>query len=304
KAKEAKIFINKLYNASKFVLQNLEGIELQDITKIKLASKDKWILSELDSLIRSVTKNIDKYALGVATSNLIEFTVSKFCDWYIELSKVDLYGEDKAKKARTQNVLYYVFDKLLKLFHPFIPFVTEYIYQELPFHEETIMRANFPTKVPVKNLKNNFNKVLEIIKAIRNARAEFNVPDNKRTNLYVMIEGQCNETSENLGEIAKLGFGLAIELVTKEPQEKCVKVIYDNVKVFIPMGQLVDGQKEKERIAKEIASLEFEIARSEKMLSNQGFVAKAPASMVENEKAKLENNRAMLVKFQNELKSL
>ena len=146
--------------------------------------------------------------------------------------------------------------------------------------------------------------MLEIIKAIRNARAEFNVPDNKRTNLYVMIEGQCNETSENLGEIAKLGFGLAIELVTKEPQEKCVKVIYDNVKVFIPMGQLVDGQKEKERIAKEIASLEFEIARSEKMLSNQGFVAKAPASMVENEKAKLENNRAMLVKFQNELKSL
>ncbi|MBQ8909003.1 MAG: valine--tRNA ligase [Clostridia bacterium] len=304
KAKEAKIFINKLYNASKFVLQNLEDMKIQDISKMKLAAKDKWILSELDALIKSVTKNIDKYALGVATSNLIEFTVSKFCDWYIELSKVDLYGDDQEKKTKTQNVLYYVFDRLLKLFHPFIPFVTEYIYQELPLHEETIMRAKFPTKVPVKNLKNNFNKVLEIIKAIRNARAEFNVPDNKRTNLYIMIEGQCNDTQENLGEIAKLGFGLSAELITAEPQEKCTVVIYDNVKVYIPMGQLVDNEKEKERLAKEIAALEFEILRSEKMLSNQGFVAKAPAALVEKEKAKLENNRVNLQRYRAELENL
>jgi len=304
KAKEAKIFINKLYNASKFVLQNLEGIKLKDISKLKLSSKDKWILSELDTLIKSVTKNIDKYALGVATSNLIEFTVAKFCDWYIELSKVDLYGDNKEKKETTQNVLYYVFDKLLKLFHPFIPFVTEHIYQELPFHEETIMYAKFPTKVPVKNLKNNFNKVLEIIKAIRNARAEFNVPDNKRTNLFVMIEGECEEAIENLGEIAKLSFGTSAEVVYAEPAEKCVKVIYDNVKIYIPMGQLVDNEKEKERLLKEIASLEFEISRSEKMLSNQGFVAKAPAAMVENKKRKLENNKLNLQRFKAELENL
>ena len=304
KAKETKIFINKLYNASKFVLQNLEGIEIKDISKLNLASKDKWILSELDSLIKSVNKSIEKYAFGVATSNLIEFTVSKFCDWYIELSKVDLYGDNKENKTRTQNVLYYVFDKLLKLFHPFIPFVTEYIYQELPAHEETIMLTSFPTKVGVKNLKNNFEKVLEIIRLIRNARAEFNVPDNKRTSLYVMIEGEETTVSENLNEIAKLGFGTEATLVENQPEEKCISVICENVKVFIPMGQLVDNEKEKERLQKEISSLEFEISRSEKMLSNQGFVAKAPASLVENEKAKLQTNKLALEKYKAELASL
>ena len=304
KAKETKIFINKLYNASKFVLQNLEGMQIKDISKLNLVSKDKWILSELDSLIKSVNKSIDKYAFGVATSNLIEFTVSKFCDWYIELSKVDLYGENQENKTRTQNVLYYVFDKLLKLFHPFIPFVTEYIYQELPAHEETIMLTAFPTKVVVKNLKNNFEKVLEIIRLIRNARAEFNVPDNKRTSLYVMIEGEEQTVKENLNEIAKLGFGTSATLVANQPEEKCVSVICENVKVFIPMGQLVDNEKEKERIQKEIASLEFEISRSEKMLSNQGFVAKAPASLVDNEKAKLQTNKLALEKYKAELESL
>ncbi|MBP3344943.1 MAG: class I tRNA ligase family protein, partial [Clostridia bacterium] len=184
------------------------------------------------------------------------------------------------------------------------PMVTEYIYQEMPNHEETIMLAKFPTKVEAKNLKNDFEKVLEIIKSIRNARAEFNVPDNKRTSLYVMLEEGDKTVEGNIGEIAKLGFGNSAEIVSKEPSEKCVKVICGNTKIFIPMGQLVDSQKEKERLEKEISSLEFEIARSEKMLSNQGFVAKAPAAMVEKEKEKLENNKALLVKFQNELKNI
>lgn len=303
KAKEAKVFINKLYNASKFVLQNLEGIKIEDISKLKLAEKDKWILAELDKLIKTVTKNIDKYAFGVATSNLIEFTVSKFCDWYIELSKVDLYGESEESKHITQNVLYYVFDKLLKLFHPFIPLVTEYIYQELPEHEETIMLTKFPGKVKAKSTTNSFNEVIDVIKAIRNARAEFNVPDNKRTSLY-LIADKASVVANNLKEIAKLSFGTTAELIENEPQEKCVKLIVGDYKVFIPMGQLVDNQKEKERIEKDIKSLQFEIERSEKMLSNAGFVAKAPASMVEKEKEKLETNKIKLEKLIEELKHI
>lgn len=303
KAKEAKVFINKLYNASKFVLQNLEGIKIEDISKLKLAEKDRWILAELDKLIKTVTKNIDKYAFGVATSNLIEFTVSKFCDWYIELSKVDLYGESEEAKHITQNVLYYVFDKLLKLFHPFIPLVTEYIYQELPEHEETIMLTKFPRKVKAKSTTNSFNEVIDVIKAIRNARAEFNVPDNKRTSLY-LIADKASVVANNLKEIAKLSFGTTAELIENEPQEKCVKLIVGDYKVFIPMGQLVDNQKEKERIEKDIKSLQFEIERSEKMLSNAGFVAKAPASMVEKEKEKLETNKIKLEKLIEELKHI
>ena len=304
KAKEAKIFINKLYNASKFVLQNIKDIKLKDITKLNLQEKDKWILSELDKLIKSVNKNIDKYALGVATSNLIEFTVSKFCDWYIELSKVDLYGNDEEKKSVTQNVLKYVLKNLLIVFHPFIPMVTEYIYQELPSHAETIMYCSYPKKVAVKNLANNFDQVIEVIKAIRNSRAEFNVPDNRRTNIYISLEGESKVIKENLDEIAKLGYGLSCEIVTKEPAEKCTKLICGGVKIYLPMGQLVDSEKERDRLEKEIERLTFEVSRSEKMLSNAGFVAKAPASLVENEKTKLEKNKAQLEKINGELAKL
>lgn len=300
KAKEAKIFINKLYNASKFVLQNLEGVKRENLSKLALGDKDKWILSELNGLIKSVTKNIDKYSFGNATSNLIEFTVAKFCDWYIELAKVDLYGNNEACKHTTQNVLLYVFENLLKLFHPFIPFVTEYIYQEIPNHEETILKTSFPKKVAVKDLDNDFVEVIEVIKAIRNARAEYNVPDNKRTSLYLMIEGD-SVVKSNLNEIAKLAFGTSAEIVKCEPTEKCVKLIINGVKVFIPVGQLVDSEKEQERINKEIESLKFEIARSEKMLSNKGFVDKAPEALVANEKQKLEANKQKLSKLLEEV---
>lgn len=303
KAKDAKVFINKLYNASKFVLQNLEGINKENISKLKLREKDKWILNELSGLIKAVTKNIDKYSFGNATSSLIEFTVAKFCDWYIELAKVDLYGNDEKNKHITQNVLYYVFENLLKLFHPFIPFVTEYIYQQLPDGEETIMKTEFPKKVAVKDLANNFVEVIEVIKAIRNARAEYNVPDNKRTSLYLLLKDNCS-VEENINEIAKLAFGTTAEIVENEPQEKCVKLIVNDVKVFIPVGQLVDSEKEKERINKEIESLKFEISRSEKMLSNKGFVDKAPQSLVDNEKKKLALNKEKLARLFKELESI
>lgn len=304
KAKEAKIFINKLYNASKFVIQNLQDIDVEELNSLKLQEKDKWILSELSKLIKTVNKNIDKFALGVATSNLIEFTVSKFCDWYIELSKVDLYGEDKERKMVAQNVLYYVFDNLLRLFHPFIPFVTEYVYQELPNHRDTIMYTPYPKKVEVKGLSNNFERIINIIKEIRNTRAQFNVPDNRRSSLYFMTEKKDKLLEENLEEISKLAFGSEAKIITKEPDEKCAKIISEEVKVYLPMGQLVDNEKEKERLKKEIEKLEFEVSRSEKMLSNQGFVAKAPEKLVESEKQKLEHNRMMLNKFKKELANL
>lgn len=304
KAKEAKIFINKLYNASKFVIQNVKDIEKRELNSLKLQEKDKWLLSELDKLVRAVNKNIEKFALGVATSNLIEFTVSKFCDWYIELSKVDLYGDDKEKKGVTQNVLLYALTTLLKVFHPFIPFVTEYIYQELPFAEETIMYCEFPKKVDVKGLNNHFEHIIDIIRAIRNARAEFNVPDNRRTNIYLMVEKKNKLIEENLKEIAKLGFGINCELVESEPAEKCTKIICGEEKIFLPSGQLVDNAKEREHLEKEIEKLNFEIKRSEKMLANTGFVAKAPKALVDAEKEKLGNNRKLLEKMQKELKEI
>ena len=304
KAKEAKIFINKLYNASKFVLQNIKDIEIKPIDRFVLQDKDKWILNELDKLIKSVNKNIDKYAFGVATSNLIEFTVSKFCDWYIELSKVDLYGDDKTRKQTTQNVLYYVLSNLLKIFHPFIPFVTEYIYQELPSHEETIMCSAFPKKVEVKGLKNNFEKIISIIRAMRNARSEFNVPDNKKISIFIESDGHDKLISENLQEIAKLSGGEDCQMIAGEPNEKCTLIMCENVKIYLPMGQLVDSEKERQRLEKEIERLTFEVNRSTKMLENQGFVAKAPKALVDSEKEKLAHNQILLENVKKELKNL
>lgn len=304
KAKDAKIFINKLYNASKFILQNIKDIKFVPLNQLKLQEKDKWILNQLDLLIKSVTKNIDKFSLGVATSNLIEFTVSKFCDWYIELSKVDLYGSDLDKKIKTQNVLYFVFDNLLRLFHPFIPFVTEYIYQEMPNHKKTIMLTEFPKKINVKGLKNKFEEIIEIIKSIRNTRVGLNVPDNKRTSLYILVDGDKDLICENLSEIAKLAYGTNCQIINKEPEERCAKIISNNVKVYIPMGELVDSEKEKERIKKDIDSVKFEIARSEKMLANDGFVAKAPKELVEKEKEKLNLNKQMLERLEKEYANL
>lgn len=302
KAKEAKVFINKLYNAGKFVLQNLEGMKQEPLANLKLAEKDKWILSELDKVIKSVNKNIDKYTLGVAVSNLIEFTTGKFCDWYIELAKNDLYGSDAERKHIVQNVLLYVFTDVLKLFHPFIPFVTEYIYMELPYHEKTIMLSAFPKKVEAKSLRNSFDKIIDLIKRVRAARAEFNVPDNKRTKLYIEILSDKTLVKSVFADIVKLGFGT--EIIEKKTDEKAVKIISQVANVYIPMGEIIDSDKERERLEKEIASVNFEIERSNKMLSNQGFISKAPESLVANEKAKLQKNIELLSKLKEELAKL
>ena len=299
KIKETKIFINKLYNASKFVISNLKEFKVQPLKTLKLQEKDKWILSELNELIKSVDKNMERYALGVCASNLIEFTVSKFCDWYIELAKVDLYGGDEKQKHTTQNVLYYVFDKLLKLFHPFIPFVTEYIYQNMPEHEETIILCNYPEKIKL-NLTNDFESVIALIKEIRNARAKYNLPDNKKTSLLFKLSSNDNIIKENLNSICKLAFGSEVVIVEKQPEEKCIKLLAKDSQVFIPLGQLIDSEKEHEKQKQEIEKLMFEINRSEKMLANKGFIEKAPKTLIENEKQKLEKNKALLKKIQGE----
>lgn len=304
KAKEAKIFINKLYNACKFVCQNVEDVKITSINNLNLKEKDKWILSELDKLIKSVNRNISRYALGNVTGDLIEFTVSKFCDWYIELSKIELYANDKEDKTRVQNILLYVLTSLLKLFHPFIPFVTEKVYQELPGHSQTIMKEQYPTRLKLKNTSNSFERIIDIIKAIRNARAEYNVPDNKKTNIYFIVKEDDMLLQENLQEISRLAHGSCAEILSSEPLEKCIRVICGETKILIPMGQLVDNEKEKERLLKEIDTVKFEIARSQKMLSNQGFITKAPVELVENEKLKLQNNEDTLKRLLEEYGSL
>lgn len=295
KAKDSKVFINKLFNASKFVIQNTENMTIKPLSNFTLDSKDKWILSKLQNLIKSIRKNIEKYALCVASSNLIDFTVSVFCDWYIEVAKLDLYGNDEQKKQKTQNILLYVLTSLLKLFHPFIPFVTEEIYQNLAGHEETIMLSNYPTvdeKLAFKDLK--FENIVDVVKAIRATRSEYNIADNKKVSINILPTSEAKLIEENKDIICKLAIGSGVNILTSEMTDKCAKIVTAICNVYLPMGDLVDEAQEAERIEKKIEELKFEIARSEKMLSNAGFVAKAPASLVEAEKEKLAKNKEFL----------
>lgn len=304
KAKQAKIFINKLFNASKFVILNTENLQEQDLEKTILENKSKltyaqkWILTELNKLSKEINKNLDKYEQGIALSKLTNFIWGKYCDWYIELSKTELQGEN-AELAKV--VLLFVLTQTLKLIHPFIPFVTEHIYLNLPVHAKTIMLEGYPVyneKLAFKDSK-EFESVIQIIKNVRNLRAELKVPDNKKTRLFVKISSKEKLFKENLSQIQKLSSGSSIELFNDEQNiNDYAKALEESITILIPNSDLVDSFEQAKRIEEEKTRLEFEIARGEKMLSNQGFVAKAPAKLIEEEKAKLEKNKLLLQKLQ------
>lgn len=291
--KEAKIFINKIFNASKFVISATQNLKENVLNN--LAEKDKWILFNLNKTVKDFNKAMDKYNLSGALGLLMEFFVGKFCDWYIELAKLDLYGEDEKNKLTTQNVLLKVLTDSLKMFHIFIPFVTEEIYLSLPIHEKTIMLSKFPEAQNRVASSKVFDEMIKLIKAIRSLRTDYKVPDNKRTKIFVEFSDGKKHT-DLLAGINKLGFGSEIVVVhsEKDLDGKYAKAISDFAVAYLPMNELVDEDKERERKQKEIESLLFEIQRSEKMLSNPKFVEKAPKSLVDEERNKLEKNKALL----------
>ena len=289
-------FINKIWNASRYVLMQIEGVEIKDITEVKLSKADKWILTELNKTIDAVDKKFEKYDIGMAASDLSDFFWNKFCDWYIELSKCDV----NENKEGTCATLVYVLTQTLKLLHPFIPFVTEKIYLELPNHDESIMISSWPVVCEDFAEAETIEDVMNVIRSIRNTRAEKKVPDNKKINASVLLKDK-EKYSDCLKYISKLTLINDLKVVDSEKdfEDNSVTLTFNDIVVSIPMESMVDSKAEKERIEKEIARLNSEIERSERMLSNEGFVAKAPAKLIEAEKEKLAKNRELL----NQLKS-
>ena len=287
-------FINKIWNASRYVLMQIEGVDIKPITEVKLSKADKWILTELNKIIESVDKKFEKYDIGMAASDLSDFFWTKFCDWYIELSKCDI----AENKEGTASTLVYVLTTMLKLLHPFIPFVTEKIYLELPNHDESIMISNWPTVGESYDDALVVDEVMAIIKAIRNIRAEKKVPDNKKINTEVLLKNTENY-NDCLKYISKMALTHDIKVVSNEKEfsDNSVILTFNDMTVALPLDSMVDSKAEEERIEKEIARLKSEIERSEKLLSNEGFVAKAPAKLIETEKEKLEKNKALLAEL-------
>ena len=292
-------FINKIWNASKFVSMHASGETLLPINQVELEDKDKWMLYKLDNMIKTLSRNMDKYDIGIALTNIYNFAWEDFCDWYIELAKASIFAGGK-KKQNTVSVLSYVFDKILKMLHPFIPFVTEYIYQRLPKiggEHESIMMEAFPESIKVAKYKvaySDIEKVIDVIKKLRGLKTESGIPSSKKANIAVVA-------SDNV-------------IANKEIIEKtvCANLVFDQKgtgkSVICEFGEftIIEDQIDSAELIKtltaDIEKVKFEIARSEKMLSNPGFVAKAPAAMIENEKVKLEKNKGILVSLENKLK--
>ncbi len=294
-------FMNKIWNASRFVLMNCDKVTVLPLEQIDLSLADKWILTSLNTTVKKVTKYMDKYEVGLAAATLYDFVWSKFCDWYIEASKPALYSDDDTKRNGALNVLLYVLRAILKLLHPFVPFITQAIYNELPNKDaENIMISDYPAATNRNYYKatSEMEKVMETIRAIRNLRAQMNVPQSKKTQLCILPNaGFAKLVAKSSDTIAKLAGGSSVSTV--KPAGKVASVVTEIAQIYVPMGELVDFDKEKARLAKEIEVCDGEIARANGKLSNQGFVAKAPAALVEAEKAKVakyEEKKAQLLK--------
>ena len=301
-------FANKVWNAAKFVLMNLEDYDNSN-KKIELCIEDKWILSKLNTLIAEVKVNMDNYDLGVALDKIYTFIWNEFCDWYIEIAKTRLYNKESATRKTAQYVLNKVLGDSLKLLHPFMPFVTEKIYKELYNNDESIMISTYPEHskdLEFKDEEQAIEELKEVITGIRNARAKMNVHPSKKSKLIFVTKKYADIVKESEEFLKKLGFGEEIEI--KENKENipqnAISIVSSNLELFIPFEDLVDIKEEIERLEKEKAKVLVEKEKTDKMLSNPGFVAKAPVAKVEEEKAKQEKFKEMIKIIEERIENL
>ena len=325
KLEQASNFANKIWNAAKFIIMNRPSEE--EILKFKkenydkerhiykegsLKLSDEWILNKLNKLILEITNNIENYDLGVALDKIYNFMWNEFCDWYIEMAKVRLYGEDEKEKVQVSYVLNEVFTNCLKLLHPFMPFITSEIYDNLVSYEDKeLMVSSWPTiDLSEDNLSFKYDKqeetiekIKEIIVEIRNIRNTKNIHPTKKSELILVTEKYEKELKEAEGVLLKLGFANKAKIQKDKTgiPEDAIKIVTDGIELYMPLEGLVNLEEERKRLEAEKLRLEGEVTRCEKMLSNPGFVNKAPEAKVKEEKEKLEKYKKMLEKVMESL---
>ena len=310
KLESAKNFANKLWNASKFVLMNLQDYdELKTIDDVNLQYEDKWILNKLNTLVKEVSANIETYELGIATQKIYDFIWNEYCDWYIEMVKTRLYDKECKTRIAAQYTLNKVLIDSLKLLHPIMPFITDKIYTNLYGVDESIMISNWPKY----NEKLNFNieakqveNIKKMIVEIRNIRNNMNVHPSKKSKLIIVTEKMKEAIVNTESTIKKLGF--AEEIIVKNEKnnipENAISIVLDDLQLYIPFEELVDIESERERLKDEKIRLQKEVERGEKMLSNPGFISKAPQAKIDEEKAKLQKYKEMLQNVEERLTKL
>ncbi|HHY77463.1 MAG TPA: valine--tRNA ligase [Clostridiales bacterium] len=307
-------FANKIWNASRFVLMNTEDKDYEKILKEnreKLTTADCWIISKLNKLIKEVTENLEKFELGIAAQKIYDFIWFEFCDWYIELVKPRLYSEEDETKTIAQATLIHVLKNSMKLLHPFMPFITEEIYLHLPGATESIVISAWPEydeTIDYSSQEANMEKIMEVIKGIRNVRAEMNVvPSRKSKTIIVSNNLEIIKTlTEGIPYLQKLAY--ASDVIIKSTKEDipkdAVSVIIEGAEIFLPLEDLIDKEKEIERLNKEKENLEKEIQRVRSKLENKNFIEKAPEKVVEEERNKEKKYMDLLEKVLERLKTL
>ena len=310
----ARNFANKLWNASRFVFMNwdeemMNGVTRSDV-EANLTLADKWIISRANNIVKDVTHNMDKFELGMALQKAYDFTWSEYCDWYIEMVKPRLYGDDVEAKKAALYTLTYVLETILKLLHPFIPFITEEIFDHLPTANGMIIVSEWPEFKEEDNMAKEeamMDIMMDGIRNVRNVRSEMNVPPSKKAKvIMVPSEDKLEAVEAGKDYFKTLASASEVEVRADEAgiPEDAVSVVIDGVKIFIPLDELVDFEKELERLNKEKAKLEGEIKRVNGKLSNQGFLAKAPQKLVDEEKAKKEKFEEMMKSVEERLASI
>ena len=309
KVRAASNFANKIWNASRFVAMNLEGRTISDdLSSLDLDIADKWILTRLSEVTAAVTDHLEKFELGLASGKVYDFIWSEFCDWYIEMCKARLYGADTAAADTAASVLSYVLQNALKLLHPLMPFLTEEIYVELLHAGESIMIAPWPVAADIPAFPAEaaaMEAVMEITRSVRNVRAQMNVPPSRKAKLYIATD-RAAELEQAGGYICRLAMASEAVFCPADFAEPagCAAAITAAGKVYLPLGELIDLDKELARLQKELSNLENEVKRAEGKLKNERFTAKAPERVVAEEREKLEKYRGMLQATRERLASM
>ncbi len=304
-------FANKIWNASRFVMMNLT-IDRYDLPAAdKLEREDKWVLSKLNRLVKEVTENLDSFEIGVASAKVYDFIWDTYCDWYIELTKTRLNGEDEAAKLTAQNVLCYVLVTLLKLLHPFMPFITEEIYQALPKcdgAEDILMTAQWPEYTEALSFpaeESAMEAVMDLIRAIRARRAEMNVPPSKKAELMIVTD-QAEPYQQGLHFIQRLAYASNVTFPETAPADVTglVSVVTHDATAYLPLSELVDLAAERERIAKELEKAKNGLRITEGKLANEKFVAHAPENVVNAEREKVAKYQELIAKLEESAKAM
>ncbi|WP_195560099.1 valine--tRNA ligase [Anaeromassilibacillus sp. D41t1_190614_C2] len=299
KVEASRNFANKIWNASRFILMNIDGRDVPNQLPEKLALEDKWIVNQFNQVVKEVTDNLEHFEIGIAVQKLYDFLWDELCDWYIEIAKIRLQSSDESAAQAARQVLVWVMTGTLQLLHPFMPYITEEIWQSLPHEGESIMVSKWPVYEEAhcfQQAASDMQGIMDVIRAVRNRRSEMNVPPSRKTHLYIATAAE-KVFQEGAPIIERLAFANGVEIGPAFEIEGAVNIVTSGAKAYIPMDELVDKKAELARLTKELESAQKQYATTQQKLSNEKFLSKAPENVVEGVRqnaAKLKEHIALI----------